>query len=229
MSQSGRMSLKTLASLALLLGTKNGSTSRSLPVFSLLLGIAEQSQALSAAIDANTEEKRLLSRLLVKTKKAQTNASNLQRCLDGVLDQVALQTPQMNKNAQETDFVKLKCKEYGKINKELKGYQSKVPLDSSIYHGYLVKKAEEVRIIKEKMKPIKTKLEGYHTLPPDISQARVKVEEAKMQLNLSRTQSKMLVTLANTQLIINGCMLYQLEKTSESYRMIPRGLLDTGK
>lgn len=52
---------------------------RSSTVFSLLLGIAEQSQALSAATDANTEEKRLLSRLLMKTKKAQTNASDLQR------------------------------------------------------------------------------------------------------------------------------------------------------
>lgn len=48
-------------------------------VISLLLGIAEQSQALSAAVDANTEEKCLLSRLLVKTKKAQANASDLQR------------------------------------------------------------------------------------------------------------------------------------------------------
>ena len=48
-------------------------------MFSLLLGIAEQSQALFAAIDANTEEKRLLSRLLVKTKKAKSTASDLQR------------------------------------------------------------------------------------------------------------------------------------------------------
>ena len=48
-------------------------------VFSLLLGIAEQTQALAAAVDANTEEKRLLSRLLIKTKKAQTNAADLQR------------------------------------------------------------------------------------------------------------------------------------------------------
>jgi len=113
MSQSGRMSLKTLASLAQLLGTKNCSTSRytsyqflplnlkqiiwdcaqrgkklysfltarlrSSPLFSLLLGIAEQSQALFTAIDANTDEKRLLSRLLVKTKKAKTTASDLQR------------------------------------------------------------------------------------------------------------------------------------------------------
>ena len=52
---------------------------RSSPMFSLLLGIAEQSQALFTAIDANTEEKRLLSRLLVKTKKAKTTASDLQR------------------------------------------------------------------------------------------------------------------------------------------------------
>lgn len=182
MSQSGRTSLKTLASVALLLGVKNCSTS------SLLLGIAEQSQALSAAVDANSEEKRLLSRLLIKTKKAQTNASDLQRSLDGLQDQRALQAPRLKKNAQETDFVKLKCKEYGKINKELEGYQAKVQLDSSISHGSLVKKSEEVRIIKEKMKPIKSKLEGYHSLPPDISQARVKVEEAKMQLEMLERQ-----------------------------------------
>ena len=48
-------------------------------IVSLLLGIAEQNQALSAAVDANTEEKRLLSRLVVKTKKAQADASDLQR------------------------------------------------------------------------------------------------------------------------------------------------------
>lgn len=182
MSQSGRMSLKTLASMALLLGTKDCSTS------SLLLGIAEQNQALSAAVDANTEEKRLLSRLVVKTKKAQADASDLQRSLDGLQDQIALQTPQLKKNAQETDFVKLKCKEYEKSNRELEGYQSKAQLDSSIYHNSLVKKAEEVRLIEEKMKPMKRKLEGYHSLPPDISQAKVKVEEAKMQLEMLEKQ-----------------------------------------
>ena len=32
---------------------------------------------------------------------------------------MALQTPQLKKNSQETEFVKLKCKEYAKINKEL--------------------------------------------------------------------------------------------------------------
>lgn len=182
MSQSGRMSLKTLASMALLLGTKDCSTS------SLLLGIAEQNQALSAAVDANTEEKRLLSRLVVKTKKAQADASDLQRSLDGLQDQIALQTPQLKKNTQETDFVKLKCKEYEKSNRELEGYQSKAQLDSSIYHNSLVKKAEEVRLIEEKMKPMKRKLEGYHSLPPDISQAKVKVEEAKMQLEMLEKQ-----------------------------------------
>ncbi|PFX34385.1 HAUS augmin-like complex subunit 1 [Stylophora pistillata] len=182
MSQSGRMSLKTLASMAMLLGTKDCSNS------SLLLGITEQSQALSAAVDANTEEKGLLSRLLVKTKKAQANASDLQRSLDGLQDQMALQTPQLKKNAQETDFVKLKCKEYEKSNRELEEYQSKTQLDSSIYHGSLVKKAEEVRLIKAKMKPLKDKLEGYHSLPPDISQAKVKVEEAKGQLETLEKQ-----------------------------------------
>lgn len=182
MSQSGRMSLKTLASMTMLLGTKDCSNS------SLLLGITEQSQALSAAVDANTEEKRLLSRLLVKTKKAQANASDLQRSLDGLQDQMALQTPQLKKNAQETDFVKLKCKEYEKSNRELEEYQSKTQLDSSIYHGSLVKKAEEVRLIKAKMKPLKDKLEGYHSLPPDISQAKVKVEEAKGQLETLEKQ-----------------------------------------
>ena len=32
---------------------------------------------------------------------------------------MALQAPKLQRNAQETEFVKLKCKEYEKINKEL--------------------------------------------------------------------------------------------------------------
>ncbi|XP_068741555.1 HAUS augmin-like complex subunit 1 [Montipora capricornis] len=182
MSQSGRTSLKTLASVALLLETKDCSTS------SLLLGIAEQSQALSAAVDANSEEKQLLSRILIKTKKAQSDASDLQRSLDGVRDLVASQAPKMTKNETETEFVKLKCKEYEKINKELEEYQGKLQLDSSIFHGPLVKKSQDVRIIKEKIKPVKDKLEIYHSLPPDISQARVLVEEAKAQLEMLERQ-----------------------------------------
>lgn len=38
------------------------------------------------------------------------------------------------------------------------------------------------------MKPLKDKLEGYHSLPPDISQAKVKVEEAKGQLETLEKQ-----------------------------------------
>ena len=57
-------------------------------IISLLLGIAEQSQALSAAVDANSEEKQLLSRILIKTKKAQSDASDLQRCETFILNPV---------------------------------------------------------------------------------------------------------------------------------------------
>ncbi|XP_015765763.1 PREDICTED: HAUS augmin-like complex subunit 1 [Acropora digitifera] len=182
MSQSGRTSLKTLASVALLLATKNCSTS------SLLLGIAQQSQALSDAVHANYEEKQLLSRLLSKTKIAQSNSSDLQRSLDGLKDLAASQAPKLKKNETETDFVRLKCKEYEKTNRELEIYQGKLQLDSSIFHDTLVKKSQDVRTIHEKIKPVKEKLEVYHSLPPDISQARVMVGEAKMQLEMLERQ-----------------------------------------
>ncbi|KAK2550291.1 HAUS augmin-like complex subunit 1 [Acropora cervicornis] len=137
MSQSGRTSLKTLASVALLLATKNCSTSRS---------------------------------------------------LDGLKDLAASQAPKLKKNETETDFVRLKCKEYEKTNRELEIYQGKLQLDSSIFHDTLVKKSQDVRTIHEKIKPVKEKLEVYHSLPPDISQARVMVGEAKMQLEMLERQ-----------------------------------------
>ena len=51
------------------------------------------------------------------------------RSLDGLQDQIALQAPKLKKNAQETDFVKLKCKEYEKINKELEVNVHRISLD----------------------------------------------------------------------------------------------------
>lgn len=41
------------------------------------------------------------------------------RSLDGLRDLAASQAPKLKKNETETDFVKLKCKEYEKTNREL--------------------------------------------------------------------------------------------------------------
>ena len=56
---------------------------------------------------------------VIKQRYSSLQELHCSRSLDGLQDQIALQTPQLKKNAQETDFVKLKCKEYEKINREL--------------------------------------------------------------------------------------------------------------
>ena len=48
------------------------------------------------------------------------------RSLDGLKDLAASQAPKLKKNETETDFVKLKCKEYEKTNRELEVKELKI-------------------------------------------------------------------------------------------------------
>ncbi|XP_031566759.1 HAUS augmin-like complex subunit 1 [Actinia tenebrosa] len=176
LSQSGSHSIKTLSEVSLLLGLKDCSSS------SLMLGIANQSCALDAILDERAEEKRVYSRLLAKTKSSLVKANTLQRALETLEEQHTLQKPILDKRSQETGFLQSKAKEYQRIVKELEEYQKSLGLESSIFHENLVKKAEDINLLKEKSKPLKNKLESYQNLPPDLSLAKVKVEEAKREL-----------------------------------------------
>ena len=48
------------------------------------------------------------------------------RSLDGLKDLAASQAPKLKKNETETDFVRLKCKEYEKTNRELEVKELKI-------------------------------------------------------------------------------------------------------
>lgn len=48
------------------------------------------------------------------------------RSLDGLKDLAASQAPKLKKNETEADFVRLKCKEYEKTNRELEVKELKI-------------------------------------------------------------------------------------------------------
>lgn len=52
--------------------------------------------------------------------------TELYRSLDGLKDLAASQAPKLKKNETEADFVRLKCKEYEKTNRELEVKELKI-------------------------------------------------------------------------------------------------------
>ncbi|XP_020914358.1 HAUS augmin-like complex subunit 1 isoform X2 [Exaiptasia diaphana] len=154
LSQSGDHSIKILSDIALLLGLKDCTSS------SLLLGIINQSRTLNKVLDDRAEESSIYSKLISKTKSALVQANSLQRTFESLEEQHTLHKPVLEKRSHETEFFHNKAKQYHKI----------------------VREAEDVNYLKEKSKPLKDKLEIYQDLPPDLSLAKVKVEEAKLQL-----------------------------------------------
>ncbi|XP_048583757.1 HAUS augmin-like complex subunit 1 [Nematostella vectensis] len=178
LSQSGLLSIKTLSSICLLLGVRDCSSS------SLMFGLSDISYDLEKVQNERDAEKILYTRLLGKTKAALAKDSVLQRALHTLEEQEILQTPVLAKRAQDTGFLHNKSKEYNRIVKQLEGTIKSVDLGlgRTIYHGYLVSQSEEVVGLQEERKPLKAKMDTYQSLPPDISLARVKVEEAKREL-----------------------------------------------
>ncbi|KXJ22669.1 HAUS augmin-like complex subunit 1 isoform X1 [Exaiptasia diaphana] len=176
LSQSGDHSIKILSDIALLLGLKDCTSS------SLLLGIINQSRTLNKVLDDRAEESSIYSKLISKTKSALVQANSLQRTFESLEEQHTLHKPVLEKRSHETEFFHNKAKQYHKIVREAEEYQKSLRLESSIFHENLVKKSEDVNYLKEKSKPLKDKLEIYQDLPPDLSLAKVKVEEAKLQL-----------------------------------------------
>lgn len=176
LSQSGSTSVRTLANVALLLDLKDTKMS------SYLLGINELSKALQSSKEEKLKAKHSSAKLLRKTKCALVKYDSVTKAYEALEEQISFQEPILNKRFKETGFLYQKAKQYQERFDELLDYQKQTKLEPTLYHNALEKKYEDVLQLEEELKPLKSKLETYHSLPPDISLAKVKVEEVKREL-----------------------------------------------
>lgn len=182
LSQSGSASVRILANTALILDLKDTKMS------SYLLGINELSKELQLSKKERMRERHSSAKVLRKTKAALVKNDSLTKAYETLEEQMSLQEPILNKRLKETGFLRQKAEEYQKHFDELQSYQKQVKLEPSLYHNALEKKYEDVLRLEEELKPLKSKLETYHSLPPDLSLVKVKLEEAKRELTALEKQ-----------------------------------------
>ncbi|XP_013389907.1 HAUS augmin-like complex subunit 1 isoform X2 [Lingula anatina] len=176
LSKSGLVSLRTLTSVAQLLEIKDACDT------SFLLGISEISQAQMKISEARNAEQKQTGQLISQTNSALHKTAALKKTIHNLKEQAKYQGPDLEKKAKQAGFLQSKAREYkGHIQK----YQttlSQSGMEPHLYHQALGKKAEELQQLKAKLGPLRLKLDGYHRLPPNISMAKVKIEEVKRDL-----------------------------------------------
>ncbi|CAB3984523.1 HAUS augmin-like complex subunit 1 [Paramuricea clavata] len=176
LSQSGLTSVRTLASTALLLDLRDTKMS------SYLLGINELSKELHSAKEEEIKSKHATTKQLQKTNKALIQYNSLKKACETLEEQISLQEPILKQRLRDTGFLNQKTGEYQRQLDQLLSYQKQANLEPALYHKALEKKYEDVVKLEEDLKPLKSKLDTYHSLPPDISLAKVRLEEARREL-----------------------------------------------
>ncbi|EDV21117.1 uncharacterized protein TRIADDRAFT_60376 [Trichoplax adhaerens] len=176
LSQSGNVSLNNLAKIALILKLKDTSIS------SYYCGIHHLARDTRSVERMHNMEKRLIDALTIKHRDSIVKSSALKRTLRELTDHAAETEPKLEQRLRETAFLGRKSQEYQKIITELKKANKEVNMDPSLYHSNLVKRAKDLQMLKEELAPLQAKWKSYHSLPADISLAKVKLEEAKQEM-----------------------------------------------
>ncbi|XP_076465729.1 HAUS augmin-like complex subunit 1 [Babylonia areolata] len=182
LSQSGVMSLRTLANVAWLLEIRDPSDT------SYLLALKCLQDEGDRIHEEYLAEERLLAQLTHKTKDALIKHSALNKACRDLEDQSIQQEKKVDKHIKDTSFLRSKVQEYSKVLSKLESTVSRTGVDSSLFHENLVKKARDLQKLEEELGPLKKKLQDYHDLPPDINQAKVKLAEIRRKVSQMETE-----------------------------------------
>ncbi|KAI8507759.1 HAUS augmin-like complex subunit 1 [Branchiostoma belcheri] len=176
LTKTGTTALSTLVSTAQTLELKNTSTT------SYLLAMKDLSQEALDVEDSRREEQHLSKELLRKTTTAMAHLNAIERDEESLEQREKMTGPDLEKKAQTAVFLQSKAAEYRNSLRQLRGQLEASGVDPTLYHHKLVNQAEELDKKREKIAELRAQLDSYHSLPPDISLARVKIEEAKREL-----------------------------------------------
>ncbi|XP_071110633.1 HAUS augmin-like complex subunit 1 isoform X1 [Haliotis cracherodii] len=177
LSQSGVTSLRTLANLALLLDVRDASDT------SYLLALQNLSSDLMKTAETRKQEETCLAEFTQKSKAALHKYNSLLKTLHHLEEKSVTQRPETEKRRKKVSFFIDKAKQYKGSMQKLQAELTRVGADPSLYHQTLVKKSEELQALKQKIAPLRIKLQMYYDLPPDLSQTKVKIEELKQQVS----------------------------------------------
>ncbi|XP_046854163.1 HAUS augmin-like complex subunit 1 [Xenia sp. Carnegie-2017] len=180
--ESSQASVEILANTALNLNLKDTTMS------SYILGINNLLRERHLIKKQMKESKYSMKKLLRATKKALLQYNTLKRAYEILENEISLQEPLLKQRRNETDFLKQKSSEYEQQLHHLQSILINVNLKPDLFHKALERKYEDILKVEDELKPLKTKLDNYHSLPPNMSLAKVKLEEARIELETLEEQ-----------------------------------------
>jgi len=182
LSNAGKSSVKMLADTAVALNIKDCKKS------SYVLAIADlkvESAELAEKIEQVKNETEQIAR---QTEDAINKLKQLELMKESMQQQSASELPVMQKRLKDIEVLSTKSDKYRLQISEYEAQNKNTGYMDNISHEALLQTAEKLAEMKAELKPIRLKLEGYHSLPPDVALAKVKIEEAKRQLEQLENQ-----------------------------------------
>uniref|UniRef100_A0A8C9FRX3 HAUS augmin-like complex subunit 1 n=1 Tax=Pavo cristatus TaxID=9049 RepID=A0A8C9FRX3_PAVCR len=177
LSKEGSAHLKTLVDSAMILETKDTSLT------SFFCAISDRSLELHAAESKNKEMEQKLLNLKKKMTATLMLEKQLEEDLEKAKTHLEIEGAKSESRCQNLQFLKDKSEDLRIRIKIAKEQLAATGLDQSLMHEPLVCLSEKLAGMQEEMEHLKKELECYLDLPPNLPLARVKVEEAKRELN----------------------------------------------
>ncbi|KAM7166408.1 HAUS augmin-like complex subunit 1 isoform 2-T2 [Macrochelys suwanniensis] len=124
-----------------------------------------------------------LNALVDSAMALETKDTSLARDLKKTEEHLAMEKAKADSRTQNMKFLKDKSEDFKFRIKAAEEQLSASGMDPSLTHQSLVSLSEKLTELKQQTVPLKKKLESYLDLTPNPSLARVKIEEAKRELN----------------------------------------------
>ncbi|XP_063151937.1 HAUS augmin-like complex subunit 1 isoform X1 [Candoia aspera] len=176
LSKAGTSYLNNLVDIALALETKDTSLASFIPA------INDLTSDLYAAESKNKDLELELSNLRRKLTSVLVLEKRLQDDVMKTEDLLIVERAKADGRTQNMKFLKEKSEDIKFRIKSAEEQLSASGLDASLTHESLVTLSEKLAELKKQAVPLKKKLESYLDLTPSPSLARVKIEEAKREL-----------------------------------------------
>uniref|UniRef100_A0A7N9CEJ6 HAUS augmin like complex subunit 1 n=1 Tax=Macaca fascicularis TaxID=9541 RepID=A0A7N9CEJ6_MACFA len=177
LSTTGSRYLNALVDSSVALETKDTSLASFIPAVNDLTSNLFRTKSKSEEIKIELE----------KLEKNLTATLVLEKCLQEDVKKAELhqsiERAKVDNRRQNMDFLKAKSEEFRFGIKAAEEQLSARGMDASLSHQSLVALSEKLARLKQQTIPLKKKLESYLDLMPNPSLARVKIEEAKRELD----------------------------------------------
>ncbi|XP_001520862.3 HAUS augmin-like complex subunit 1 [Ornithorhynchus anatinus] len=177
LSSMGSNYLKALVDSAVVLETKDTSLASFIPAVNDLTSDLLQTESKNEEMETElTHLRKKLTATLVLEKRLQEDLRKTEQHL-------SVERTKAHSHMRNMEFLKAKSEDFRCRIKVAEEQLSARGMDASLSHQAIVALSEKLSELKKQTVPVKKKLESYLDLMPNPSLARVKIEEAKRELN----------------------------------------------